>query len=206
MIYTAQYASPVGTLTLASNGQGLCGLWLEGQKYFGAGLLDAAQPNDQAAGIPQARAWLDAYFAGAQPEIPLIFAPQNAECVTNKPAPASDAFANKNRGNNLWPYCPTSGELVLAPAGSAFQLAVWEQLLQIPYGHTITYGQIAAALKARGMKAAPIAVGGAVGHNPISIIIPCHRVLGAKGQLTGYAGGLDRKRHLLTLESTSVIQ
>jgi methylated-DNA-[protein]-cysteine S-methyltransferase len=56
------------------------------------------------------------------------------------------------------------------------------------------------------MKAAPIAVGGAVGHNPISIIIPCHRVLGAKGQLTGYAGGLDRKRHLLTLESTSVIQ
>jgi methylated-DNA-[protein]-cysteine S-methyltransferase len=59
---------------------------------------------------------------------------------------------------------------------------------------------------ARGMKAAPIAVGGAVGHNPISIIIPCHRVLGAKGQLIGYAGGLDRKRHLLTLESTSVFQ
>jgi methylated-DNA-[protein]-cysteine S-methyltransferase len=56
------------------------------------------------------------------------------------------------------------------------------------------------------MKAAPIAVGGAVGHNPISIIIPCHRVLGAKGQLIGYAGGLDRKRHLLTLESTSVFQ
>ncbi|MCL2233851.1 MAG: methylated-DNA--[protein]-cysteine S-methyltransferase [Treponema sp.] len=85
----------------------------------------------------------------------------------------------------------------LAPEGTDFQQAVWEMLLEIPYGKTTTYGNIASRLAS---KASAQAVGGAVGHNPISLIIPCHRVLGADGSLTGYAGGLEKKRSLLELE------
>ena len=87
----------------------------------------------------------------------------------------------------------------LLPRGTDFQQAVWKLLLEIPYGKTTTYGAIAALLSA-GKKAQSQAVGGAVGHNPISLIIPCHRVLGADGSLTGYAGGLEKKRALLDLE------
>ena len=101
---------------------------------------------------------------------------------------------------------PEPGELKLAPKGSDFAREVWELLLEIPYGETVTYGQLARELaKRRGLEhMSAQAVGGAVGHNPISIIIPCHRVLGAKGQLTGYAGGLDIKRRLLELEGAKV--
>ena len=88
----------------------------------------------------------------------------------------------------------------LSPQGTEFQQAVWKLLLEIPSGKTSTYGAIAAKLASAGKKASAQAVGGAVGHNPISIIIPCHRVLGADGSLTGYAGGLDKKRALLELE------
>jgi len=83
----------------------------------------------------------------------------------------------------------------LAPKGTPFQQAVWKELLAIPYGEVMTYGAIAARLSSSAR-----AVGGAVGHNPISILIPCHRVVGVDGSLTGYAGGLERKIHLLTLE------
>ncbi|GHU85211.1 methylated-DNA--protein-cysteine methyltransferase [Spirochaetia bacterium] len=90
----------------------------------------------------------------------------------------------------------------LAPHGTAYQKAVWDQLLKIPCGATATYGEIArrtaAALKQSSASAQ--AAGGAVGHNPISLVIPCHRVIGADGSLTGYAGGLDRKKALLELE------
>ena len=88
------------------------------------------------------------------------------------------------------------------PEVSAFRRNVWELLLEIPYGQTVTYGELAKRLAAqRGLaRMSAQAVGGAVGHNPISIIIPCHRVLGAKNQLTGYAGGLDVKTFLLKLE------
>ncbi len=88
----------------------------------------------------------------------------------------------------------------LHPQGSAFRKKVWDMLLQIPYGQTTTYGEIAKQL---GISSAQ-AVGGAVGHNPISLIIPCHRVLGADGSLTGYAGGLDKKKKLLALEHSSI--
>ena len=81
--------------------------------------------------------------------------------------------------------------------GSEFRRAVWGRLTAIPYGATATYGEIAASL---GAPSAARAVGGAVGHNPVSIIVPCHRVLGAGGSLTGYAGGTERKRWLLELE------
>ncbi len=90
--------------------------------------------------------------------------------------------------------------------GTVFQRSVWEILQAIPYGETRTYGQIAALLaKKQGLPhMSAQAVGGAVGRNPISIIVPCHRVVGAKGSLTGYAGGLDRKTALLALEGVEV--
>ncbi len=89
--------------------------------------------------------------------------------------------------------------------GSEFRLAVWQILLQIPYGRTTTYGQIARQLaRQRGLeRMSAQAVGGAVGHNPISIIVPCHRVVGASGSLTGYAGGIEKKARLLELEHAS---
>lgn len=97
---------------------------------------------------------------------------------------------------------PRITELKLAPAGSAFRKAVWERLCRIPYGEVTTYGQIARQIAATYGKdsMSSQAVGGAVGHNPISVIIPCHRVVGATGSLTGYAGGIAKKIHLLTHE------
>ncbi len=90
----------------------------------------------------------------------------------------------------------------LHPIGTDFQLRVWTLLRDIPYGQTVTYGNLAARL---GLASAQ-AVGGAVGRNPISILIPCHRVVGANGSLTGYAGGLEKKQALLRLEGTSLWQ
>lgn len=96
----------------------------------------------------------------------------------------------------------------LHPTGSAFRQSVWEILLKIPYGQTITYGDIARQLAAkRGLaNMSAQAVGGAVGHNEISVIIPCHRVVGANGSLTGYAGGIDKKIKLLELERADMTQ
>jgi methylated-DNA-[protein]-cysteine S-methyltransferase len=88
----------------------------------------------------------------------------------------------------------------LSPLGTDFQQAVWKLLLDIPFGKTSTYGDIAVKLVSAGRKASAQAVGGAVGHNPISLLVPCHRVLGADGSLTGYAGGLEKKSALLELE------
>ena len=93
---------------------------------------------------------------------------------------------------------PGVADLPLAPRGTAFQRRVWGALLAIPYGETRTYGELAAELGS-----SPRAIGTAVGRNPISVIIPCHRVVGAGGSLTGYAGGLDRKQALLELEQTA---
>ncbi|MCI8416531.1 MAG: methylated-DNA--[protein]-cysteine S-methyltransferase [Lachnospiraceae bacterium] len=101
---------------------------------------------------------------------------------------------------------PPVSQLKLAPSGSEFRKAVWKLLCDIPYGEVTTYKEIA-------QKVAPIlglskmsaqAVGGAVSHNPVSIIIPCHRVVGANGSLTGYAGGLEKKIALLTLEGVEM--
>ena len=157
MIYRKDIPSPVGTLTLASDGEKLVGLWMEGQKHF------PEIPMEEIANLSvfrQTELWLTRYFEGQEPD------------------PA---------------------ELPLAPAGSQFQQEVWK-LLQIPYGRVTTYGQIA---KEIGCKSAQ-AVGGAVGRNPISIIIPCHRVIASNGKLTRYAGGLERKQYLLELERAPV--
>lgn len=160
MLYSAAYSSPLGPIALASDGEALTGLWFAGQKYFPAAPM---VPRDDLSVLHAARRWLDAYFAGARPDV---------------------------------------RALPLAPAGSDFRQLVWALLLEIPYGQTTTYGalakQAAGALGLASMSAQ--AVGGAVGRNPISIVIPCHRVLGVDGSLTGYAGGLDKKQWLLAHE------
>jgi methylated-DNA-[protein]-cysteine S-methyltransferase len=91
----------------------------------------------------------------------------------------------------------TAFDLPVAPAGTNFQQRVWQRLMAIPFGHTLSYGQLAETLQP---PTSPRAIGNAVGRNPISIVLPCHRVLGSRGDLTGFAGGLDRKEWLLTHE------
>lgn len=101
---------------------------------------------------------------------------------------------------------PSPEELTLRPRGTDFQCRVWKMLCQIPYGQCASYGAIARqlALKMGRRSMSAQAVGGAVGHNPISIIIPCHRVLGSDGSLTGYAGGVEKKAWLLAHEGVDV--
>jgi methylated-DNA-[protein]-cysteine S-methyltransferase len=91
----------------------------------------------------------------------------------------------------------TSFDIALTMDGSRFQRAVWNGLREIPYGRTISYGELARRI---GQPSASRAVGLANGRNPIAIVVPCHRVIGANGSLTGYGGGIDRKRFLLSLE------
>ena len=158
MIDTSHYASPLGGMTLTSDGMALTGLYFDGERDFPD--LSAAHKKDLPV-FGEVMRWLDLYFAGKEPD-----------------------------------FMPP-----LAPVGTTFQQAVWEILKTIPYGEITTYGAIAKQLeKDTGRRMSAQAVGGAVGRNPISILIPCHRVIGANGSLTGYAGGLDKKEYLLELE------
>ncbi|AYD39452.1 methylated-DNA--[protein]-cysteine S-methyltransferase [Clostridium fermenticellae] len=131
--------------------------------------------------------------------------PKNVELWINKP----DYRIFKETDRWLKNYFSGRKNLCLPklePEGTKFQRDVWNVLLQIPYGKVITYGEIAkkiAELRAIGSMSAQ-AVGGAVGHNPISILIPCHRVIGSNGNLTGYAGGIQKKRALLMLEKAQI--
>ena len=165
MNYMTQFPSPLGTITIASDGTALTGLWLQGQKYGYAG-MPAQCPREELPVFAETKRWLEVYFQGEEPD----FTPQ------------------------------------LALAGTPLRMAVWEILQTIPYGKTMTYGQIAARIaEQKGMhRMSAQAVGGAVGHNPISIIVPCHRVVGTNGSLTGYAGGIDKKIALLTLEKADM--
>lgn len=165
MQYINIYRSPLGTMTLASNGASLTGLWFHGQKYF-AGTLDPEHENRDLPIFDEVKRWLDLYFRGKNPD-----------------------------------FMPP-----LSPAGSSFRCAVFQILQTIPYGTVTTYREIAAVLaKQQGLPSMSAqAVGGAVGHNPISILIPCHRVMGANGSLTGYAGGIDKKQKLLELEKVNL--
>jgi methylated-DNA-[protein]-cysteine S-methyltransferase len=119
---------------------------------------------------------------------------------TNSRALAGDATAGvladvRRQLEEYFAGTRTAFELPVAPRGTAFEQAVWARLCQIPYGETITYGELAGQLGS-----APRAVGRANGRNPISIVVPCHRVIGANGSLTGYAGGIPIKRTLLAHE------
>ncbi len=125
----------------------------------------------------------------------VLFADPNATPDVAAPTPAAERAAGQ-----LLEYFAgerTRFDLVLAPVGSPFQRRVWAALCDIPYGRTESYGRLAARI---GQPTASRAVGLANGRNPIAIVVPCHRVIGASGTLTGYAGGLERKRWLLDLE------
>ena len=159
------YTSPIGGITLASDGEALTGLWFDGQKYFPNKLVDESTEAELPI-FTQTCNWLDIYFSGKEPS----FTP----LISRRTTP--------------------------------FRKAVYDILLTIPYGQTITYGGVARILAERqGVeRMSAQAVGGAVGHNPIGIIIPCHRVVGTDGRLAGYAGGLDKKIALLKLEEYEI--
>lgn len=186
MLYIDYYSSPLGKLTLSSDGHFLTGLWFEKQNHFGETcgkknhitkaegknnpqdivFKDSAQyPEDAIHVFSMTKQWLDDYFSG---KIPSFTPPLKVE-------------------------------------GSDFKKMVAEIMLTIPYGKTLTYGEIAKECARRMGKdhMSAQAVGGAVGHNAIGIIIPCHRVIGANGNITGYAGGIDKKEFLLKLEFVS---
>jgi methylated-DNA-[protein]-cysteine S-methyltransferase len=115
-----------------------------------------------------------------------------------------DAFADVvGQLNEYFAGRRTSFDLTLEPIGTPFQLAVWQALQEIPYGGTATYAELARRI---GRPSAPRAVGAANGANPLSVIVPCHRLIGTNGSLTGYAGGVERKRLLLDLETLTGAQ
>lgn len=169
MYYYSTWNSPVGLLTFAGKEDALLGLWIEGQKYFGAGILENAIPDSRLAIFKKTEEWLKRYFNGEKPEI---------------------------------------SELSLCLIGNTFRQTVWKLLCEIPYGEVVTYGSIAkkTAKKLGKNSMSAQAVGGAIGHNPISIIIPCHRVIGANGNMTGYAAGIAIKEKLLKLEGQSYVR
>jgi methylated-DNA-[protein]-cysteine S-methyltransferase len=165
MEYTHHYDSPIGGITMASDGEALIGLWFDGQKYF-ADVLDTEYEEKTLPIFKLTDRWLDIYFSGKDPD----FTPP------------------------------------LNMKTTAFRKRVWEIMLTIPFGKTMTYGEIATVIaKERGLsQMSAQAVGGAVGHNSISLIIPCHRVVGTNGSLTGYAGGINKKVQLLQLEKSDM--
>jgi len=148
-----RYESPLGEMTVTSDGTSIVGLCFDSLDVFKEQNLPLFNDVDR---------WLDAYFSGVDPGF----------------MPPVDFRA------------------------TGFRREVWEILLTIPYGETMSYGEIASIIaRRRGIpKMSAQAVGGAVGRNPISIIVPCHRVIGSDGSLVGYGGGLDRKLALLKLE------
>ena len=163
MDFTHRFNSPLGGITLASDGEALTGLWFDGQKYFAAS-LEKEHEERMLPVFDLADKWLNLYFSGSEPGF-------------------------------LPPLLMRTTE---------FRKTVWEILLSIPYGKTMTYGEIADRIAAgRGLsRMSAQAVGGAVAHNAISLMIPCHRVVGTDGSLTGYAGGLEKKIRLLELEKS----
>lgn len=164
MDFTHRFNSPLGGITMASDGEALTGLWFDGQKYFAAS-LEKEHEERMLPVFDLADKWLNLYFSGSEPGF-------------------------------LPPLLMRTTE---------FRKTVWEILLSIPYGKTMTYGEIADRIAAgRGLsRMSAQAVGGAVAHNAISLMIPCHRVVGTDGSLTGYAGGLEKKIWLLEMENTS---
>ena len=165
MDYIHHYQSPLGGMTMTSDGTSLIGLWFDGQKYF-ADTIEKSTPQKDLPIFKQTDKWLDIYFSAKSPE----FTPP------------------------------------LTMHTTPFRKCVWEIMLTIPFGRTMTYGEIADKIaKQKGIeKMSAQAIGGAVGHNSISLIIPCHRVVGSNGNLTGYAGGLDKKIKLLEIERMNI--
>lgn len=169
---------------------GLRGVWFEGQKYFMRGVAGDVRPECAAM-------QLDSGVAARQSGSRLASAVVRQECEVLRLAEAwlGQYFAGR----------VPSVQVPLDPRGTEFQKLVWRWLREVPYGKTTTYGelarQVAAQLGRKTMSAQ--VVGGAVGRNPISLFVPCHRVLGSHGELTGYAGGVERKQRLLWHERST---
>ena len=157
--YVESFISPLGKITLASNGDTLTGCWFEGQRHFGRTLSGVCETKPLGI-FDDAKRWLVVYFQEGEPD-----------------------------------FCP---RLSFAYTATAFEQKVWRALLEIPYGTTVTYKDVAQRV---GGATYCRAAAGAIGRNPISLFVPCHRVIGSDGTLTGYAGGLDRKAWLLRLEA-----
>lgn len=166
MHYLNHYESPLGAMTMASDGEHLTGLWFDGQKYDRSTIDGNAELEPHLPVFTQTTQWLDTYFGGTDPG----FTPP------------------------------------IRVEGSDFKRMVTSIMLSIPFGATSTYARIAAEVARRtGRKQMSAqAVGGAVGHNPIALIVPCHRVLASDGGLRGYAGGVDRKEWLLKMEGVNM--
>ena len=165
MTYIFYYDSPLGKITVASDGKVVMGLCFEGQKYYDDSIKGETEEKPLAI-FDETKMWLDMYFSGKEPD----FTP------------------------------------AISLSGTPFKKTVAKIVLGVPYGKTTTYGDIARIIaKDRGIeRASARAVGGAVGHNSISLIVPCHRIVGANGSLTGYAGGIDKKIKLLKLEKADM--
>lgn len=186
MIYYKTYESPVGLLYVSCENGEITGLWPENDRYY---------PEDFKSPMEN----LDIIFADF--ETFLNYDESELE-LANATIDLAFGWLDRYFSNKQ----PNPSELPFRLKGSTFQMEVWNELLDIEYGQVITYGDIAKSLAAkRGIKRmAAQAVGGAVGKNPISIIVPCHRVVGSNGNLTGYGGGLDMKISLLESEGVDM--
>lgn len=185
---TTTFASPLGDILLAADGCGLTGLWFEDQEHFGSTLTqeDCVHITGSDAISGQGGAVVpEPAYAAASAVLERAWGWLNAYFAGQEPR-----------------FTPP-----LHMIGTAFQREVWIELLSIPRGEVASYGQVAKRIAARhrtltepDARVSPRAVGAAVARNPVSIIVPCHRVVAADGSLNGYAGGLDRKEWLLRLE------
>ncbi len=163
MDFIYHYRSPLGDMTMASNGTALTGVWFDHQQHYASTVGKDATLRKLPV-FEMTEQWLNGYFRGIVPD----FTPP------------------------------------LEIRGTTFRRDVWSVIQEIPYGQTTTYKEIASRIAAKhGLRSMSAqAVGGAVGHNPLAIIIPCHRVVGSDGSLTGYAGGTTLKSKLLALEQS----
>ena len=157
MHYYDFYDSPHGQMLLVADGDGLSGVYFDGQKYLPQ-IASQWRRDARHAMLRQTRRELAEYFGGARKRF----------------------------------------EVALAPSGTPFQRSVWKAISSVGFGQTISYGELA---KRAGCPGSARAAGAATGRNPIGVIVPCQRIVGSNGSLTGYAGGLERKRALLALES-----
>lgn len=195
MYYSKGYESPLGPLTLVCDQykKYIVGLWMKDQKYFAQGL-----DKEEFVHISEASQEVNYQIDG---EIDKIDKGQNEPLkveVLNQATMWLDRYFAGQK--------PAISDLPLRPQGTDFRQEVWKILMDIPYGQLTTYGNIARQLADKmGKKSMSAqAVGGAVGHNPIGIIIPCHRVVGSDGSLIGYAGGIDKKKWLLEHEGINI--
>lgn len=164
-VFAARYISPIGGVTMTSDGENLTGLFFDGQRRFAAKGAAAQEARESLQIFSAAREWLDIYFSGEEP-----------------------------------PFTPP-----LSLGAPSFSRAVWMALMEIPWGATASYGELSlkAAERFGGSRPCARAAGAACARNPIALIVPCHRAVGADGSLTGYAGGLERKAWLLNMEKNA---